>query len=623
MTQNELRYGFAEPLPTARTLRVGPLTMLYESGFLRYIRWGEHELIRMIYFTVRDENWGTPQPILTDERIECDGEPAPDQEELTGKTITISYALHYENRQGRLFEWRAQIEILDSGEINFEIDGTALQTLRKNRAGFCVLHPIAGTAGQPVELIHEDGSQEESRFPDVISPQNPFKRLRALRWQNATGYWFKVNFEGELFETEDQRNWTDASYKTFCTPLDIPFPVELKAGENVWQRITFRPEDELPPLPLLTNSFVEIWAEETRQTQLPELGFSASTETKSLQDEAVAFLRNLRLNFYQIEIQPGQTNWIRDFQQDLTNAQALNLPVAVILLLTNHLDVELETFVGELESLNVVLHSVLLLSSDGAVTSALILEKAVPWLRRALPGVPIGAGTYFNFTELNRNRFDPASVDFVSYTIQPQEHAFDHRSLVENTAAQADTVASTRSFYGEVPVQISSVTLRKRSNPTATDSVQRLRDNERKADPRQPSLWAAGWTLSSLKHLAEAGAATVAYYQTVGRQGICDLGGWPYPLAMLLGEVQKLQGGQVIRTETSEPLACGSLLIENGAERRWFLANHTAQPLVVRLPGEVPTAVWKLTTFPAKRIAESLSQTNEIILEPFGVYVIA
>ena len=49
---------------------------------------------------------------------------------------------------------------------------------------------------------------------------------------------FKVIMEGDTFETEDQRNWTDASFKTYCTPLGLPFPVEIKKGDVVEQSIT-------------------------------------------------------------------------------------------------------------------------------------------------------------------------------------------------------------------------------------------------------------------------------------------------------------------------------------------------------------------------------------------------
>ena len=36
--------------------------------------------------------------------------------------------------------------------------------------------------------------------------------------------------EGETFETEDQRNWSDASFKTYGTPLALPLPVEVTSG---------------------------------------------------------------------------------------------------------------------------------------------------------------------------------------------------------------------------------------------------------------------------------------------------------------------------------------------------------------------------------------------------------
>ncbi len=49
-------------MPEQRVLRAGPLTMLYENGDLRYIRLGEHEIVRRLYVAVRDRNWGTVLP---------------------------------------------------------------------------------------------------------------------------------------------------------------------------------------------------------------------------------------------------------------------------------------------------------------------------------------------------------------------------------------------------------------------------------------------------------------------------------------------------------------------------------------------------------------------------------
>ena len=40
-------------------LRAGPLRMLYDNGGLRYIKWGEREILRRIYIALRDRNWET------------------------------------------------------------------------------------------------------------------------------------------------------------------------------------------------------------------------------------------------------------------------------------------------------------------------------------------------------------------------------------------------------------------------------------------------------------------------------------------------------------------------------------------------------------------------------------
>ena len=50
------------------------------------------------------------------------------------------------------------------------------------------------------------------------------------------------------------------------------------------------------------------------------------------------------------------------------------------------------------------------------------------------PKAKIGAGSNAYFTELNRGRPPISAVDFISYSINPQVHAFDNASLVETLA---------------------------------------------------------------------------------------------------------------------------------------------------------------------------------------------
>ena len=73
MTANTIfQYGSPEPLPKPLELRAGPLTAIFEphTGFLRYVRLGDHEIIRAIYGAVRDVNWATIPPQLSNVKAE-------------------------------------------------------------------------------------------------------------------------------------------------------------------------------------------------------------------------------------------------------------------------------------------------------------------------------------------------------------------------------------------------------------------------------------------------------------------------------------------------------------------------------------------------------------------------
>ena len=52
-----------------KILQAGPIKVGYENGFLRRIRYGETEVLRMIYFALRDRNWNTMESKIENEKI--------------------------------------------------------------------------------------------------------------------------------------------------------------------------------------------------------------------------------------------------------------------------------------------------------------------------------------------------------------------------------------------------------------------------------------------------------------------------------------------------------------------------------------------------------------------------
>jgi hypothetical protein len=139
------------------TAHAGVLSLEYESGTLRSIRLGEQKILRGIYVTIRDQNWGTIPGVLRDTNID-----------ICAKTFDIRFTS--EHRQKNIgFVWRGTIKRAADNTILFEFHGEALTTFKSNRIGFCVLHP-GSVAGTPCIIEHGDGRFEEGGFPLFISP---------------------------------------------------------------------------------------------------------------------------------------------------------------------------------------------------------------------------------------------------------------------------------------------------------------------------------------------------------------------------------------------------------------------------------------------------------------------
>ena len=68
MSEAVLLRGGDTPQAPPLELRAGPLSMVFEpnTAFLRYVRTSDEEVVRGVYVAVRDHNWGTVEPSLSD-----------------------------------------------------------------------------------------------------------------------------------------------------------------------------------------------------------------------------------------------------------------------------------------------------------------------------------------------------------------------------------------------------------------------------------------------------------------------------------------------------------------------------------------------------------------------------
>ncbi|MBC8138031.1 MAG: hypothetical protein H8F28_19290, partial [Fibrella sp.] len=222
--------------PTTETVHAGPLSVMVTSdGDIRYIRYGEHELIRRVYAAVRASDWWTVPATITvrEKSVQADS------------FRIVSEAQYVATDRGIGFRAIITLSGDSDGRITFDFDGETLTDFERKRIGICVLHP-ADAKGASVAVTHTDGTEEAGFLPDTIAPHQPFFDITAIRHQVAEGLAVEVAFSGDVFEMEDQRNWLDASFKTYSTPLALPSPVLVKAGERVRQTVTVRPHPRVP-----------------------------------------------------------------------------------------------------------------------------------------------------------------------------------------------------------------------------------------------------------------------------------------------------------------------------------------------------------------------------------------
>ncbi len=603
LPQRVLYYGRDEPLPQQVPLRAGPLSLIYEDGDLRYIKLNEHEILRRIYVAVRDRNWGTVLPRYSNVQMEI-GEAS----------FRITYEV--ENRQGEIdFSWKGTITGEADGTIRFTMDGVARSTFWRNRIGFCVLHP-AECAGAPAVVEHVDGTTERGTLPVYIVPDQPvppFAEMQALAHQVCPGVWAEVRFSGDIFEMEDQRNWTDASYKSFCTPLRLPYPVEIKAGTRVVQSVTLRLRAEQQGM--VISSLREAGKKPLTLSldhsapalPLPPIGLGTTSapvreDAPPLTERQLAQLAALRLSHLRVDLPLSTSGYIDRLRCAAAEATLLGVGLDVALLLSDNAEEELQYLKGALAEVKPPVRTWLVYPARELFKGGSPTERMVRLARAALAdsSARFAAGTNADLIFLLRTPPPLSLLDLVTFAITPQVHAFDNASLVETLATQGVAVASARQLADGLPVMVSPVTLKMRFNPYATGPEQPTPAGELPAqvDVRQMSLFGAGWTVGSIKYLAQARVASLTYYETVGWRGIMEhahgsllpdkfrsLPGAVFPMYHVFADIGEFAGGQVIPTRSSDRMLIDGLALRKGKMMRLLLANLGCELRQVRVEG--------------------------------------
>lgn len=537
-------------------LAAGPLTLLYQNGIISSIQLGEYEIVQRIYMALRDEFWNTIHPQITPVLIENDS---------SSFRITFK-ALHREKDVN--FLWRGELSGEKDGTLCYSMHGEALSTFKRNRVGFCVLHPLELCAGRACTIKTIDGEIKEETFPVFISPFQPIKDIRQLSYKISSYGSVSILFEGDTFEMEDQRNWTDASFKTYSTPLSKPLPVTVTQGSIIQQSVTLKVES-FKPLRKAAPKPIEIKIPETTQNlrPLPRIGVSHASK-EQLTPFAVEMIQKLSLTHLRFDIEADSSSIISEMENYANHCLHLGIPSELAIYFTPDYEAEIQLISKVLRATQIPVSTFLIYRKDQAVTSAETISHISPALNLYNPMALIGSGTDSYFVEINRNHPNTELFDLLCYSATPQVHTFDNDAIMNNLSGIAETLRTAALFQGRAKPAISTLSLRPRN---------RFRPQKfGGADPRQQGLFAASWLLGALMHCITAEAASVTFFESIGPAGLIPSQKEAvYPLYHILASIGEMRGSLARVCSCSEPNRIASVALWSESSMMLLVANLT------------------------------------------------
>jgi D-apionolactonase len=590
-----LLFGTSLPEPKARLLKAGPLSAEFIGGNLRAIRYDGAEVLRAVSYLVRDKDWGTYAPELSNVQF---------KEERA--RFEISCDALCQGPHGSALALRASI-IGEEWRLIFDVAALPRTDFITNRCGFCVLHPVIGLAGAPVTVEHASGEMIEARMPDLIDPWQPFKNMRAITHEVMPHVFAECRMEGDVFEMEDQRNWSDASYKTYVRPLALPWPYVLKAGEEVRQRVTLAfigGTKARQRAAASAGNTVRIKLGSAKG-RMPGIGLAIAPEDIAASLSARAALARIAPQQLLLHFDPLAGHGAAALEGFARFQKESGIPATLELALPCRSDPE-----AELQEISV------LIRDAGLALSALIVSPSVDrqstppgskWpdcppletvyaaARKAFPGLRLGGGMLSYFTELNRKRAPPDQLDFITHATNPIVHAADDLSVMQTLEALPFITRSVRAIYGDKPYHIGPSTIAMRQNPygSATkDNPALERIPMANRDPRHNGLFAAAWAVGYAARCLAAQPDMLTLSALAGDLGLTagtsepSPSGAMRPLFHVVQALSECARHHFTECHVSRPDEIAAVAADDSQGKRFaVIANLTAQPRTAELSG--------------------------------------
>ena len=593
-SRTQLLTGRRHEPPAQVVLRAGEVTATLDGPDLRGVQLHGRELVQRIYVAVRDEGWGTVPGVIGDLRVE-----------QADDSFRVEFTSRH--RQGAIdFEWRAIFSGDAEGTLSCSMDGVAHSAFRYAKIGFNVHHPLLETVERRFTAATPDGPLE-GRIERQIEPQRVvdgvltamFAPYSELAIEYGDGQEVVFSFAGDLFELQDHRNWSDGNFKSYGTPLSVPWPMDAEPGQRFRQRVLVRPVGVVGASG--RTGPVELRLGAPSRKRLPSLGLGRAPYDP-LDEHEAALISLARPRHLRVAVRLHEPGWPDELTAGLADCARLAAELELAVSLEEGDDEQLARLAAALDATDVEVARVLVLERQDAfapaapITEPASLLRARAALAPVVGDVPFAGGSDQFFSDVNRKPPATDGLDAVCFGLCPQVHAADDASLMENLPSLADAIATTRVICPGVGVVVSPVTLASRLGPYPAGEPG-PGEPPADVDLRGHALFGASWTLGAVSWLAGEHPDSITFYETRGPHGIVEgangapiagvasSSGAAYPVLHVLADIGERRDDELIEIESSDPLAVSALALRGGHGLRLLVANHGSLPRAVRIDG--------------------------------------
>ena len=590
---------FGTDIPPVETqlLKAGPLSAELDAGNLRYIRYGDVEVMRAISYVVRDSVWGTYNPAVQNLSVQQDN----DQFIVSYHAVCkdVKQEIHYD----------ASITGRADGTLLFEATNDAKTDFWTRRVGFVVLHALDGVAGCPVEVLHVDGQQEQSVFPELVEPWQPFFDIRALTHEPAPGLKVTCTMEGDTYEMEDHRNWTDASFKTYVRPLAAPAPFTISAGARIAQSVSLAIAGPVPAAGRNDAKPIKI-SLGAESGVMPTIGLGIHPRRSEAALTVAERVKQAGPQVLICHFDPRDGHNADDLRRFkvLHKATDADLVLELIVPCEGDYQQELADIASQVKQAGVSFSAITVAPGPDLLAGVPFSDfPKVPPLsdlyraaRAVFPGVAIGGGSCSYFTECNRRRPEADAIDYLSHVTCAIVHAADDRSITETLEAIPYVIATARSFSAGKPYWVGPSAIASRHSPFGGAPTPNP-DNDRitmvRIDPRQRSLLGAAYYLGYVARMAAGDLDQVALASPVGEFGIIyhkmewgqawfdEADAQVYPAYHVIAGMAAAAGAKQIKATSSDERDVLAVAYRNATGLTLWLANLSGETRQLNIEG--------------------------------------